>query len=72
MRLWKIDTDGHRKLEPLFSIPIPGVINSLAFTVSGNYLIVGVGQEHKLGRWFREKTAKNSVVVIPLKKDKSE
>lgn len=68
VRLWKIDTDGHRSLKPLFSIPVPGVINSLAFTTSGSHLLVGVGQEHKMGRWYTEKSARNSVVVIPLKK----
>lgn len=69
VRLWKVDTDGHRSLKPLFSVPLPGVINSLAFTTSGSHLLVGVGQEHKMGRWYKEKSARNSVVVIPLKKN---
>ncbi|KAG0721315.1 U3 small nucleolar RNA-interacting protein 2 [Chionoecetes opilio] len=69
VRLWKVDTDGHKTLKQLFSIPVLGVINSLAFTTSGSHLLVGVGQEHKCGRWYREKVARNSVVVIPLKKE---
>lgn len=69
VRLWKADTTGFRFLEPVFSVPVPGVINSLGFTMSGNHLVVGVGQEHKLGRWFRDKKGKNSIVVIPLKKN---
>lgn len=72
VRFWKVHSDGQRTLTPLFAIPLPGVINSLEFTRNGTYLLVGVGQEHKLGRWFKEKTVKNSVVVIPLKKDKCE
>ncbi|XP_045618040.1 U3 small nucleolar RNA-interacting protein 2 [Procambarus clarkii] len=68
VRFWKVDTEGHRTLQRLFSVPVPGVINSLAFTTSGNHLVVGVGQEHKLGRWFKEKSCKNSIVIIPLKK----
>ncbi|XP_066985931.1 U3 small nucleolar RNA-interacting protein 2-like [Macrobrachium rosenbergii] len=70
VRLWKITVDrGQRKLEPLFSIPIPGVVNALAFTSDGSHLIIGIGQEHKLGRWFKDKRAKNSIVVIPMKKN---
>lgn len=68
VRFWKVDTEHHRKLQPLFTIAVPGVINSLAFTASGSHLVAGVGQEHKLGRWYRETPAKNSIVVIPLKK----
>ncbi|EST09235.1 WD40 repeat [Kalmanozyma brasiliensis GHG001] len=29
-------------------------------------VIVGVGQEHKFGRWIQDKTAKNGALVIPL------
>ena len=68
IRLWKVDTDGHRTMKQLFSIPVPGVINSLAFTTSGSHLLAGVGQEHKMGRWYIEKSGRNSVVVIPLEK----
>ncbi|MPC07861.1 U3 small nucleolar RNA-interacting protein 2 [Portunus trituberculatus] len=50
VRVWKVDTDRHKSVKPLFSVPIPGVINSLAFTTSGSHLLVGVGQEHKMGR----------------------
>ncbi|KNC96468.1 uncharacterized protein SPPG_08059 [Spizellomyces punctatus DAOM BR117] len=30
------------------------------------YLAVGLGQEHRLGRWWRDKRAKNSVKIISL------
>lgn len=68
INLWKVDTEQHRTLKRMFSVPVPGVINSLAFTASGSHLLAGVGQEHKMGRWYTEKSAKNSVVVIPLRK----
>lgn len=68
VRLWKVDTDEHRTLKRLFAVPVPGVINSLAFTASGSHLLAGVGQEHKMGRWYTEKSAKNAVVKIPLRK----
>jgi ribosomal RNA-processing protein 9 len=32
-------------------------------------LAAAVGQEHRLGRWYRVKEAKNQVTVIQLKRD---
>lgn len=45
-----------------------GFVNSLAFSSDGSTLYAGVGQEHRLGRWWRLKNAKNAVYVIPLQK----
>lgn len=67
VRLWKCG-EGFRSLEPLFEIPLTGFINSLKFSTSGDFLVAGVGQEHRLGRWWRIKEAKNGIYVIPLKK----
>lgn len=30
------------------------------------FLVVAIGQEHKLGRWFKQKECKNSVKIIKL------
>ncbi|CAL8337262.1 unnamed protein product [Lota lota] len=59
---------GFRSLQPLFSVPVPGFINSLEFSTSGKFLVAGVGQEHRLGRWWRQKEAKNGIYIIPLKR----
>ncbi|XP_013919340.1 PREDICTED: U3 small nucleolar RNA-interacting protein 2 [Thamnophis sirtalis] len=67
VKLWKCG-EGFRKLELLFQIPLVGFVNSLKFANSGNFLVAGVGQEHRLGRWWRIKEAKNSICIIPLKK----
>jgi len=45
-----------------------GFINSLNFSSDCEFLVAGVGQEHRLGRWWSMKDVKNSVSVIPLKK----
>ena len=37
-------------------------------THSGDFLVAGVGQEHKFGRWWKDRTARNSIVIIPLQK----
>ncbi|NWS15399.1 U3IP2 protein, partial [Pachyramphus minor] len=66
VKLWKCG-EGFRKLEHLCDIPLVGFVNSLKFSSSGDFLVAGIGQEHRLGRWWRIKEAKNSVCIIPLK-----
>ncbi|XP_071383110.1 U3 small nucleolar RNA-interacting protein 2 isoform X1 [Centroberyx affinis] len=67
VQLWKCG-QGFRGLQPLFSVPVTGFVNSLKFSSSGQFLVAGVGQEHRLGRWWRLKEAKNGLYVIPLKR----
>lgn len=67
VKLWKCDT-GFRSLSPVLNIPVVGFINAMAFTSDGDYLIVGVGQEHRLGRWWKIREAKNGILIIPLTK----
>nr|XP_057937633.1 U3 small nucleolar RNA-interacting protein 2 isoform X2 [Doryrhamphus excisus] len=67
VQLWKCGQN-YRGLEPLFSVPLVGFVNSLKFSHSGHFLVAGVGQEHRLGRWWRQKEAKNGVCIIPLKR----
>uniref|UniRef100_A0A665TIU2 U3 small nucleolar RNA-interacting protein 2 n=1 Tax=Echeneis naucrates TaxID=173247 RepID=A0A665TIU2_ECHNA len=70
VQLWKC-TQNYRGLEPLFNVPVSGFVNSLKFSNSGQFLAAGVGQEHRLGRWWRLKEAKNGIYVIPLKRKPS-
>ncbi|XP_066528195.1 U3 small nucleolar RNA-interacting protein 2 [Hoplias malabaricus] len=71
LQLWKCG-QGFRGLEPLFSIPVTGFVNSMKFSNSGKFLVAGVGQEHRLGRWWRIKEAKNGLYIIPLKRQSKE
>ncbi|XP_006823495.1 U3 small nucleolar RNA-interacting protein 2-like [Saccoglossus kowalevskii] len=71
IRLWQCGKD-FKTLTPLFKIPIIGFVNALKFSNDGSMLVAGVGQEHKLGRWWRIKEAKNSIVIIKLKKKEQE
>lgn len=66
IRLWKIN-ENFKNISPILEIPVPGFVNSLVFSPDGSKLIAGVGQEHKLARWWKVKEAKNAVYVIPLK-----
>ena len=70
IRLWRC-SDSFRSLNPLFEIKLTGFINGLFFTPDGTELIAGIGQEHRLGRWWRISEAKNSIVIIPLVQNKN-
>ncbi|XP_068171577.1 U3 small nucleolar RNA-interacting protein 2 isoform X2 [Antennarius striatus] len=67
VQLWKCEQN-YRGLQPLYSVPVSGFVNSLKFSSSGQFLVAGVGQEHRLGRWWRIKDAKNGIYIIPLKR----
>lgn len=70
IRVWKLG-DNYRELTVIFEVAVKGFVNSLAFTNDGTKLIAAVGQEHRLGRWWRIKEAKNSIIIIPLLKKSS-
>lgn len=53
-------------LEQVAAVPLAGFINSIQVTPSGRMAVVGVGQEHRLGRWERIKEGRNGVHLIPL------
>ena len=59
-------TTGLPKLQLQKAIPIAGFVNGLAFSASGELLVVGVGKEHRLGRWETISAARNGVVFVPL------
>lgn len=67
IRLWKCGPN-FKSLTPLFSIRVVGFVNSLQFSKDGSFLVAAVGQEHKYGRWWRIKEARNSVCIIKLRK----
>ncbi|NXL44747.1 U3IP2 protein, partial [Podilymbus podiceps] len=46
VKLWKCG-EGFRKLEPLWDIPLVGFVNSLKFSAAGDFLVAGLGQEHR-------------------------
>lgn len=68
IRLWKCENH-FRSFKPHFTIPVNGFVNALAFSQDGRFLVAGTGQEHRLGRWWRLKNAKNVLYIIPLKKN---
>lgn len=67
VRLWQCG-EGFRGLHPLFTIPLVGFVNCLQFSSTADFLVAGVGQEHRLGRWWRVKEARNGLYIIPFKR----
>ncbi|XP_078596302.1 U3 small nucleolar RNA-interacting protein 2-like isoform X1 [Branchiostoma floridae x Branchiostoma japonicum] len=67
IRLWQCG-DSFKTVQPLFSVPVVGFVNGLKFSSDGSFLVAAVGQEHRLGRWWRLKPARNSLVIIRLRK----
>jgi ribosomal RNA-processing protein 9 len=67
IRVWKLEKF-FREIKLKFEIPVNGFVNSLTFTSDGSSLIAGIGQEHRLGRWWRLKESKNVILVIPFEK----
>lgn len=57
---------GFRGMQQVSAIPVRGIINGLEFSADGRLLVAAVGQEHRLGRWWRYARARNGIVVIPM------
>lgn len=66
VRLWAIKSETNN-IQPLYDLPLVGFVNSLAFAKSGEFLVAGVGQEPRLGRWGRAQAACNGVALQSLK-----
>ncbi|XP_055351379.1 U3 small nucleolar RNA-interacting protein 2-like [Paramacrobiotus metropolitanus] len=70
IKMWRIQ-EGYRSISLLFDIPVAGFVNALRIVNDGMTVVAAVGQEHRLGRWWRDSAAKNSVCVISLKRKES-
>uniref|UniRef100_A0A7N0SVQ8 Uncharacterized protein n=1 Tax=Kalanchoe fedtschenkoi TaxID=63787 RepID=A0A7N0SVQ8_KALFE len=62
VRLWAIESEVKR-IRLLYDLPLVGFVNSLAFAKSGKFLLAGVGQEPRLGRWGLVPAAQNGVSI---------
>ncbi|XP_043226672.1 U3 small nucleolar RNA-interacting protein 2-like [Amphibalanus amphitrite] len=65
VRLWRCAA-GFTALTALMALPAAGFVNSLTFSGSGDRLVAGCGQEHRLGRWWRLREGSNQLLVYPL------
>ncbi|KAI9237241.1 MAG: WD40-repeat-containing domain protein [Podila humilis] len=69
VRVWQI-AKTMKSFSLISTIPMVGVVNDLqlyAPTMSKRtFIVAGVGQEHKLGRWLRIKEARNCLRIVAL------
>lgn len=69
LRIWKLTKNlGKFELKHHQSLECPGFINDLRFTSNGDKIIAACGQEHRFGRWWRLKTARNCMRVFDVDK----
>jgi len=70
IRLWAIG-DGFKSIKPVAQIQCDGFVNSLSIGEEGRLVVAGVGQEHRLGRWWRDPAVKNRIHLyqVPAKAD---
>jgi ribosomal RNA-processing protein 9 len=66
IRVWKISDEPGRQLMPLFTLPARGFVNSLAVASSGRFVLAGMGQEPRQGRWGRDAQARNGLLMHRL------
>ncbi|XP_028759356.1 U3 snoRNP-associated protein-like EMB2271 [Neltuma alba] len=66
VRFWAVESE-RKDVKPLYDVPVVGFVNSLAFSKSAEFLIAGVGQEPRLGKWGRIREARNGIFIHPLK-----
>jgi ribosomal RNA-processing protein 9 len=57
---------GAQVLRQLGGLPARGFVNGLHIARSGRFVIAGMGQEPRLGRWGRDGSGKNGVLVHRL------
>uniref|UniRef100_A0A0A9G8L0 Uncharacterized protein n=1 Tax=Arundo donax TaxID=35708 RepID=A0A0A9G8L0_ARUDO len=66
VRLWAIEPDS-KGIQPLFDLKLDGFVNALALAKSGCFIVAGVGQEPRLGRWGCVRSVQNGVVIHPIR-----
>lgn len=71
IRVWQLQKNC-KEISLKFAIPVQGFVNALAFTSNGESLVASIGQEHRMGRWWRLKDGRNVTLVIPFKKSASQ
>lgn len=69
IKIWKLHrSQGKYELKIDRTLECHGFINDLRFTSDGKKLIAACGQEHKFGRWWKLKAAKNCLRIFDLNK----
>jgi len=65
LKLWKV-AENYKSLVPIDEFQLTGFVNDIRFSADGKTLACAVGQEHRSGRWWNCKEARNSIVILKL------
>ena len=57
---------GAQTLAPIGGLPARGFVNALHVAHSGRFVLAGLGQEPRLGRWARDSQARNGLLLHRL------
>lgn len=69
IKLWAVRSSQKGRpdsMEALGELPASGFVNGLQIASSGRFLVAGLGQEPRLGRWARDASARNGILVHQL------
>ena len=68
IRLWAVEEgkSGAQGLRELVSLPARGFVNGLHIARSARFVLAGMGQEPRLGRWARDGLARNGLLLHRL------
>lgn len=69
--MWQVDDgdNGQRALQSIGTLPARGFVNGLAIVKTGKLVLAAMGQEPRLGRWVRDKKAKNGLLLHRLESE---
>ena len=67
IRVWHLHPK-FRGMTLIFSVVVPGIVNGMSFSPDGAHLALALGQEPRLGRWYKYANGKNALILIELQK----
>ena len=65
VKLWACSNE-YRSMECLKEVAVVGTVNSISISPEQTQVMFAVGQEHRLGRWWSNKKAKNVLICVSL------
>eukprot|EP00798_Chlamydomonas_sp_ICE-L_P000029 gene29-12841_t len=69
VRLWSVahsKSGGVQGLNCLGGVPARGFVNGLALSRTGSFFVAAIGQEPRMGRWLRDSSARNGLLLQKL------
>lgn len=65
VKVWAC-VETYRSMDCIRSVEVGGTVNGIVMPPDASCFAVAVGQEHRRGRWWSDKSARNKVLVYPV------